>query len=1022
MFEIWKKLLFVLIVGNIALSNKVVSADFEHPLLLSFEKNDFKNWELGKGQKLSRSEMHFKHGNSSLQWNWHNLGNITLRKDIGFVPFNPNNNLDTSIPSFVTWIYNEKPLNTKVKFVFGSDKTDQCWFSVNLNFKGWRNVWVSFERDMEGKPEQGMNFMRIETPEGTPSGSLFFDHMVLCINIDSRHHSPDYQVPFVNKNTTNHWLQIYNYSQISPDIQALNSLSAEDVVDMKKIEDRFLKSVTSTTKTDWTALGKIKKEVDFYQIVRTKQGIKGLPIWFTRNAELYIPWAGNNIAKLYDKNNQELTAYFDLMLKVSLASQNSEDIQIRNELQEMFVNMFDHMEDQGIACGSSLGTIHHYGYSWRSYYRALYLMKDYLRSTGRLKRAVDGMFWYSGIGETFKAPESPGMDMDAFNTVAVERLASVLMLDDSPEKVQKLACFSRWFNNGLLPSPGLADAFKTDGSVYHHANNYPAYGIGGLDGACQIMYFFSGTRFCASQTGHQTVKNALLTMRLYCNLDEWPVSMAGRHPGGAWKLVPEHFALLADAGTPDGKLPFDREMAEAYLRLIGNKKNDSYARKFQSMGLAPEPTPQGDWMMPYASVLIHRRDGWSATVRGHSRYLWAAEHYIGANYYGRYMAHGNLQVLDQSSENAAKPSGFSKEGWDWNRFPGTTAIHLPLDKLRANVLNVDQFSGYEEMLYSDEAFAGGVSSESGNGIYAFKLHEHDKYNGSLRARKSYFFFDNQVVCIGSGIENTNEEYPTETTLFQTPVRKENQKLQIEGMSVLPDSVDLAFNQSDLRMIDPAKIAYYIPSGKVAVRQGMQISRDPKTEKENAGLFATAVIDHGKAPQSASYLYYMLINTDSQGLSGFAAEMKKPVPLFKVLQNDNKAHIVWSEKDKQLACVFFEPAVNNTHGIILQSNIPFIGFVKEHNDSLSLSVSNPDLALYSGPADEIYANGKRVERSIYSRPWKYNESQETILEIELRGKWALTSVDAQITHTSKGTTLIRMNCKNGTTKQLSLISL
>ena len=78
-------------------------------------------------------------------------------------------------------------------------------------------------------------------------------------------------------------------------------------------------------------------------------------------------------------------------------------------------------------------------------------------------------------------------------------------------------------------------------------------------------------------------------------------------------------------------------------------------------------------------------------------------------------------------------SGWQESGFDWNRIPGVTSIHLPFDQLRARVLNVDTFSGMEEMLYSDEAFAGGLSQAHLNGNFGMVLHEHDKYNGSHRA-------------------------------------------------------------------------------------------------------------------------------------------------------------------------------------------------------------------------------------------------------------------------------------------------
>ena len=63
----------------------------------------------------------------------------------------------------------------------------------------------------------------------------------------------------------------------------------------------------------------------------------------------------------------------------------------------------------------------------------------------------------------------------------------------------------------------------------------------------------------------------------------------------------------------------------------------------------------------------------------------------------------------QGEEVSSTSGGWQEEGFDWGRIPGTTAIHLPVDQLEANILNVDVFSGYEEMLYSDEAFAGGIS-------------------------------------------------------------------------------------------------------------------------------------------------------------------------------------------------------------------------------------------------------------------------------------------------------------------------
>ena len=144
------------------------------------------------------------------------------------------------------------------------------------------------------------------------------------------------------------------------------------------------------------------------------------------------------------------------------------------------------------------------------------------------------------------------------------------MMEDTPEKLQYLRSFSRWIDYGCRPALGLSGSFKVDGGAFHHRNNYPAYAVGGLDGATNMIYLLSQTEFAVSKLAHETVKNVLLTMRFYCNKLNFPLSMSGRHPDGKGKLVPMHFAMMALAGSPDGKAEYDSEMASSYLRLISN--------------------------------------------------------------------------------------------------------------------------------------------------------------------------------------------------------------------------------------------------------------------------------------------------------------------------------------------------------------------------------------------------------------------------------------------------------------------
>ena len=131
-------------------------------------------------------------------------------------------------------------------------------------------------------------------------------------------------------------------------------------------------------------------------------------------------------------------------------------------------------------------------------------------------------------------------------------------------------------------------------------------------------------------------------------------------------------------------------MASSYLRLISDPsiENDSpeympkvsnaeerkVAKLLIEKGFRPETDPQGNIAMGYGCISVQRRSNWSAVARGHSRYLWAAEHYLGANLYGRYLAHGSLQILTAAPGQTVTPatSGWRQEGFDWNRIPGVT--------------------------------------------------------------------------------------------------------------------------------------------------------------------------------------------------------------------------------------------------------------------------------------------------------------------------------------------------------------
>ncbi len=711
----------------------------------------------------------------------------------------------------------------------------------------------------------------------------------------------------------------------------------------------------------------------------------------------------------------------DLLYNLAIAYHRTKNVSEKEEIASMFVTFARHMTDQGFAAGSALGTLHHLGYSIRNYYPAMFLMKDVLIKAGLDETIQQSMEWFAGTGEVKLPPVEPGVDIDAFNTALIGRLAGILMMKDSPEKVTYLKSFSRWADNGLKIAEGLAPAFKSDGTIYHHCNHYPAYAVGGLDGAVAAVTLLENTPFAISQSSHENLKQSLLAFRFYCNLTEWPLSLSGRHPDGEGKLIPAHYSQLALAGSPDGKEKIDKELASAYMRLTQGK-DDEFNRIFRAQSLTPELSPVGNRTFPYSCLMIHRRNDWMVSVRGFSRYLWNSETYEKAGLYSRYLDFGNMQIMASGNPVSNSASGFLQEGWDWNHWWGTTAMVIPIEKLKANVLNVDTCSGVEEMLLSDEAFAGGVSLANQQGVFAMKLHDHDKYNGKLRANKSWFMFDNRIVALGSNIQNESKVYPVETTLFQEAIVPSKDTLWLNGKSVTAfPFADTVNGQSWIR--DAHGNAYFVKNGNMRVEAKEQHSFDQETSKPTKGNFASAVLSHGSAPTNASYEYAVLVQPRQAEINTFAKEVVSKRPPYQVLRCDSLAHIVSDLKSHTTGYVFFKAGNSDLKAEIIKTSLPCLLMTRTEGKTLRLSACDPDLRFYEGPADEKFdANGKRIERSIYSRDWKDNPSKESKLQVEVSGSWTLGTNDPNVrivTSTGK-TTVIEFTCREGKTRETLLL--
>ena len=977
------------------------------------------SWQANSG-KLNMTERHFKTGKQSLLWSWKNSNAKIIVTDTVFQSIASD---DRS--TFVIWIYNEKPIKDHLLFEFKKGNETVTSFKFNLHFKGWRTAWVMYHRDMEGKPVDGMDKMIIHAPSTVKKGSLYFDQILYNVNIDPRSPMRDEQVPHVainsDKAANAHWTALYTFSRIPHYLPLQKEITEKEKQDFKTIEDRFREIILPPSKYKKIKLATLENDFDFWNIKRDGDNITGRPVYVLYDTELYANKADRTANDKFKQFSVE--AYSTLMLNVAGLYNVTEKIEEKKRLAEIFIDLLDHAYDQGWAEGSGMGALHHLGYSFKDYYTSCLLMKEVINKHHLQKRTQESMAWFSGLGRSQAKPENViDGNIDVFNTLLGSMLSSILMMDDNPEKVRQMREFSNWLSKSVMPNTAIDGTFKPDGAVFHHGTLYPAYAVGGFQGITPILYTLSKTGFHLKPDAQNSLKNMLLMMSYYTNPIKWPVSISGRHPTGNWKIASDAYAYMALAGSPDQKEDIDKQMASVYLKIIGNQNNE-WTKQFEKSGIKVAADAEGHWNLNFGLLDIHRRDNWLLTIKGHNRYIVSHESYPGANLFGRYFSYGYMEVTFPQTTND-DGSSFKDTGWDWNNLPGTTTLHVPIDKLRANIINADDFSGVEEMLLSDEIFAGGTNLNNRQGMFAMKLHGSDKYDmGSFRAIKSWFMFDDLTISMGSNITNDIKDYTTQTTLFQNVLVDKNAEFSFNGDKNTDFPFEKKwFDKSALTVLDNRGIGYYIPNGKELIFTKMeQISRDQKDKLNTKGDIAKLIFNHGTAPKNDTYHYAMLIKSTTTQLDDFAKKMSNTTPVYKILQQDSLVHSVWYAARNITAQAIFKANKILKDSLLITTDKACLIMYQKDKNSIEVSITDPDLAFYNGQDDTvILPNGKRKEESIYSKSWYGSPSQPSVVCITVKGIWQVKSSLNNIQTTIvNGNTKISIPCKYGIASQFEL---
>lgn len=245
----------------------------------------------------------------------------------------------------------------------------------------------------------------VVTAEGVERGELYFDHLILSSFQDVRHHTADFQAPFINAATTSHWLTLLqSWRNPMPALPA--AVGEGERRDMATVERRLRELLLEGRKP--MAMKTLRKRFDAYGIAENSDGtLRGKPIWFVRYAETYIIWA-TDVGKLSTTTARRCANTTTSCSRFAVAHDAAADAAERAELERMYVLLTRHLLDQGFAAGSAQGTLHHLGYSMRNFYTAPVIMRDVLRRAGLEHDVQQAMEWFSGVGEVKLPPAEPG--------------------------------------------------------------------------------------------------------------------------------------------------------------------------------------------------------------------------------------------------------------------------------------------------------------------------------------------------------------------------------------------------------------------------------------------------------------------------------------------------------------------------------------------------------------------------------------------------------------------------------------
>ncbi len=321
------------------------------------------------------------------------------------------------------------------------------------------------------------------------------------------------------------------------------------------------------------------------------------------------------------------------------------------------------------------------------------------------------------------------------------------------------------------------------------------------------------------------------------------------------------------------------------------------------------------------------------------------------NHTGWYMNEGTLYLYTNNDKYAFDGVNFVLNKRLAQKMPGTTVDLRPRPEVsisegvfgttgKVGCMDFDKkyivagmdYAGYSRDVgeddYVDTGYGGGKP----------------KFPNDLVARKAYFMFDDECVCLGTGINSTMDSDVVTTVEHRRLVKTENDPIgedviTVNG-SVMPHcAFESSFENPKYARVEGFAGFVFTEVNKVSVSKYLYSMnqdeiKDPITIPDYAKKerpFLEIFIDHGKNPVDASYVYAILPYASEEKTAKYAEN-----PDFEVISNTKDCQAVREKTLGVTGIVFYE--AGECAGIKVDKAC--IVTFSENNNELKIKVCEP----------------------------------------------------------------------------------